>query len=268
MPGKLILRQKNLKSLKFDKKFKVCLTEEKTRCFPGIWRHGMESLRGPWVQSPSPRILAGSFIPAGWSELVRKEELGEASLRSSAEMFSGETPFLILGTAWGHSSLMLGCCLSCTVAMSLPGWYPADGSPDPATGSQFPIWTSGLPLRFGRCCSLLWFHCACQDGLGHLSSNGAVLQQRMMDHFSSAAGELNRQESLRMTSQAPLGFKLNPSLQESSYCLKLWTHTMASTSSKTQKELGSRACAAAKDNWANGESTGMIFHNNHREREK
>lgn len=49
-----------------------------------------------WVHSPSPAILVGSFRPASWSELVRKEELGEAfvdnSLQMSAEIFLWETP--------------------------------------------------------------------------------------------------------------------------------------------------------------------------------
>lgn len=53
---------------------------------------------------------------------------------------------------------LLGSCLSCTMAVFLPGWYPADGSPDPAAGSQFPVWTSGLPLHLGvaaPCCSFI-----------------------------------------------------------------------------------------------------------------
>lgn len=145
------------------------------------------------------------------------------------------TALSCLAPAW--AALRPCSCQACTLLM---GAWPCHG-----------LSISRLNLRLasslGRCCSLLWFHCACQAGLGRLSSSGAVLQQRMMDDFSTA-GELNRQESLRMTFQAPWDFKHNPSLQESSYCLKWWIHTMASTSSKTQKGLGSRACAAAKGN--------------------
>lgn len=33
----------------------------------------------------------------------------------------GDSHLLILGTAWSHSTLMLGPCLNCTLAMFLPG---------------------------------------------------------------------------------------------------------------------------------------------------
>lgn len=71
----------------------------------------MERLSGPWVHSHSPRILVGSFRPAGCSELVRKKELGEAfvedSLQCSAAIFSCDTPAPYPGNAWSHKSLCL-----------------------------------------------------------------------------------------------------------------------------------------------------------------
>lgn len=73
------------------------------------------------------------------------------------DIFMGDPP-PYPGNCLKSISLMLGCCLSCTVAVFLPGWYPADGSPDPSTGSRFPVWSSGLPLHLGvaaPCCGFI-----------------------------------------------------------------------------------------------------------------
>lgn len=267
MPGKLVLGQKTLSPWNLVKHFKVCRTEEKTKCFPGIWMEwrvcqGPECtlpLRGFWLAASDQ--LAGQ---SWWGKKSWEKFLWRIPCEALLRHFHGRRPLITLGAAWSHSSLMLGSCLSCIMAVCVPARLaPSWWEPWPCHGLS----VSRLSLRFasslGCCCSLLWFHCACQAGLGHLSSNGAE-----NDGWFLLCCRIESAGIIEDDIPSSLGIQTQPLPAREQLLPKLWTHTTASTSSKTQKGLGSRTCAADKDNWANGESTGMIFHNNHRESEK